>query len=134
AHLKAIEAYFKTGTELPCDLTFLIEGEEEVGCTNLSPFLQEHREDLGCTAVVVSDTGMPSLRHPALTYALRGIAALEVILHGPSRDLHSGIFGGTLMNPAMALCQLLGGIIDKNGKIAIPGFYQDVLPLSAFEK
>jgi len=134
AHLKAIEAYFKTGTELPCDLTFLIEGEEEVGCTNLAPFLEAHREELRCTAVVVSDTGMPSLRHPALTYALRGIAAMELVVQGPSRDLHSGIFGGTVLNPAMALCQLLGSIQDKNGKITIPGFYDDILPLSAFEK
>ncbi|HMC28947.1 MAG TPA: dipeptidase [Verrucomicrobiae bacterium] len=134
AHLKAVEAYFKTGTELPCDLTFLIEGEEEVGCTNLEPFLQQHRDELKCDAVVISDTGMPSLKYPALTYALRGIAAMEVVLHGPSRDLHSGIYGGTVENPAMALCQMLASVRDKNGKITIPGFYKDVVPLSAYEK
>jgi acetylornithine deacetylase/succinyl-diaminopimelate desuccinylase-like protein len=134
AHLKAIEAYLKTGTEIPCDITFLIEGEEEVGCTNLQPFLQAHREELLCDAIVVSDTGIPSLRHPALTYALRGIAAVEITLQGPSRDLHSGIYGGAVQNPAMALCQLLGSLRDKNGKITIPGFYKDVVPLSAFEK
>src|SRR5208283_5274902 len=94
AHLKAVEAYLQTGTPLPCDLTFVIEGEEEVGSTNLAKFLKSHRRELACNAVVVSDTGMPSPKHPALTYSLRGIIAFEVTLHGPSRDLHSGIFGG----------------------------------------
>src|SRR5450432_3483990 len=78
AHLKAVEAYLKTGTELPCDLTFVIEGEEEVGSKSLARFLKEHRDELRCDAVVVSDTGMPDKKHPALTYALRGIAALEI--------------------------------------------------------
>lgn len=134
AHLKAIEAYLKTGTELPCDITFVIEGEEEVGSKSLAAFLKEHRTELACDAIVISDTGMPSKQHPALTYALRGIAAFEVILHGPNRDLHSGIFGGTVDNPAMALCQLLGKLRDKNGRVAIPGFYDDVQPLSAYER
>jgi len=134
AHLKAVEAYLKTGTDLPCDITFLIEGEEEVGCVNLPLFLQADKDSLRCEAVVISDTGMPSLKHPALTYALRGIAAFEIILHGPARDLHSGIFGGAVENPAMALCQLLARLRDKQGKIAIPGFYNDVEPLTAFEK
>jgi len=134
AHLKAVEAYLKTGTDLPCDLTFLIEGEEEVGCTNLQPFLEQHREELLCDAVVISDTGMPSLKHPALTYALRGIAAIEIAVHGPSRDLHSGIYGGSIENPAMALSQMLASLRDKNGRITVPGFYKDVVPLSAYEK
>jgi acetylornithine deacetylase/succinyl-diaminopimelate desuccinylase-like protein len=134
AHLIAAEAYIKTGTELPCDLTFVIEGEEEVGSKNLESFLIKNARELACDAVVVSDTGMPSKKHPALTYALRGIAAFEIILHGPSRDLHSGIFGGSVENPAMALCQLLGKLRDKNGRITIPGFYDDVLPLTAYER
>src|SRR5712691_7515316 len=134
AHLNAVEAYLKTGTELPCDLTFLIEGEEEVGCTHLAPFLKEHAAELGCDAIVISDTGMPSLDHPALTYGLRGIAALELEVSGPSRDLHSGIFGGTVDNPAMALCQLLGKLRDKSGRVTIPGFYDDVEPLTAYER
>jgi acetylornithine deacetylase/succinyl-diaminopimelate desuccinylase-like protein len=134
AHLKAIEAYLKTGTELPCDITFTIEGEEEVGSRSLGTFLKENRAELACDAIVISDTGMPTAKHPALTYALRGIAAFEITLHGPSRDLHSGIFGGTVDNPAMALCQLLGKLRDKNGKIAVPGFYDDVQPLSAYER
>ena len=129
-----MEAYLKTGTPLPCDLTFVIEGEEEVGSKNLSAFLQRNRKELRCDAVVVSDTGIPSLKHPALTYALRGIAALELVMHGPSRDLHSGIFCGSVDNPAMALCQLLAKLLDKNGRLTIPGFYDDVVPLSAYEK
>ena len=134
AHLKAVEAYLKTGTELPCDLTFVIEGEEEVGSNHLAEFLKKNRAELRCDAVVISDTGMPDIKHPALTYALRGIAALEIKVHGPSRDLHSGLFGGSLDNPAMALCQLLAKLRDKNGRVAVPGFYDGVIPLSAYER
>ncbi|MGA2747726.1 MAG: dipeptidase [Verrucomicrobiota bacterium] len=134
AHIKAVEAYLKTNTELPCDLTFVIEGEEEVGSKSLEGFLKAHRHELACRAVVISDTGMPSLKHPALTYALRGIITFEIILRGPSRDLHSGIFGGTVDNPAMALCQLLAHLRDKNGRVNIPGFYDDVAKLSAYER
>ncbi len=134
AHLKAVEAYLKTGTELPCDLTFVIEGEEEVGSENLAAFLRANRADLRCDAVVISDTGMPSPKHPALSYALRGIAALEIKLEGPTRDLHSGIYGGSVDNPAMVLCQLLARLRDARGRIAIPGYYDDVLPLSRLER
>ena len=134
AHLKAVEAYLKTGTELPCDITFVIEGEEEVGSSSLAAFLRKHRAELACDAIVISDTGMPTPNHPALTYALRGIIGLEVTLRGPSRDLHSGIFGGTVDNPAMALCQLLGKLRDGNGRVTIPGFYEGVQPLSAYER
>jgi acetylornithine deacetylase/succinyl-diaminopimelate desuccinylase-like protein len=134
AHLNAVEAYLATKTELPCDLTFVIEGEEEVGSGSLTGFLRDNRQELQCKAVVISDTGMPSLKHPALTYALRGILALEITLNGPSRDLHSGIYGGTVDNPASALCQLLGRLRDKNGRVNIPGFYGSVARLSAFER
>src|SRR5512140_1315376 len=134
AHLKAVEAYLKTGTELPCDITFVIEGEEEVGSQSLAGFLKANREELSCDSVVISDTGMPKRGQPALTYALRGIAAFEITLYGPNRDLHSGIFGGTVDNPAMALCQLLAQLRDKKGRIAVPGFYEDVQPLSAYER
>jgi succinyl-diaminopimelate desuccinylase len=134
AHLKAVEAYLKTGTKLPCDITFVIEGEEEVGSSSLATFLRENRAELGCDAIVISDTGMPTPKHPALTYALRGITSFEITLHGPARDLHSGIFGGTVDNPAMALCQFLGKLRDKDGRVTIPGFYQGVQPLSAYER
>jgi acetylornithine deacetylase/succinyl-diaminopimelate desuccinylase-like protein len=134
AHLKAVEAYLKTGTELPCDITFVIEGEEEVGSETLGSFLKENRDELSCDAIVISDTGIPSPKHPALTYGLRGIAAFEIMLHGPSRDLHSGIFGGTVDNPAMALSQMLGKLRDKNGHITVPGFYDEVQSLSPYER
>jgi len=134
AHLNAVEAYLQTGTELPCDLTFVIEGEEEVGSRSLGAFLKANRRELMCDAIVISDNGIPSLKLPALTYALRGILALEVELRGPSRDLHSGIYGGVVDNPAMALSQLLGQLRDKNGRVAIPGFYDDVAPLSVYER
>lgn len=134
AHLKAVEAVLATGGQLPCDLTFLLEGEEEVGSANLVPFLKQHRAALRCDAVVVSDTGMPARTLPALTCALRGIAALEVTVRGPSRDLHSGIFGGSLDNPAMALAQMLAGLRNKRGRITVPGFYDRVRPLTQNER
>jgi acetylornithine deacetylase/succinyl-diaminopimelate desuccinylase-like protein len=134
AHLKAVEAYLKTGTELPCDLTFLIEGEEEVGSKSLGDFLKKHRNSLRCDAIVISDNGIPGLKHPALTYALRGIIAVEIEVHGPSRDLHSGIFGGAVDNPAMVLSRILAQLRDKHGRITVPGFYNAVAPLSARER
>ena len=134
AHLKAVEAHLKTGTPLPCDLTFVIEGEEEVGSESLADFLKNNRRELLCDAVVISDTGMPGLKHPALTYALRGIIAFEIKLRGPSRDLHSGVFGGCVENPAMALARLLAQIHDDQGRVTIPGFYDDIAPLSKLER
>jgi acetylornithine deacetylase/succinyl-diaminopimelate desuccinylase-like protein len=134
AHLKAVEAYLKTGTPLPFDLTFVIEGEEEVGSESLSAFLRKNRRELDCEAIVISDTGMPSPKHPALGYSLRGIMAFEITLHGSARDLHSGGFGGAVDNPAMALSQILGRLRDKNGRITIPGFYDGVAKLTAYER
>ncbi len=134
AHIKAVQASLETGTPLPCDLTFIVEGEEEVGSRNLTAFLSKHRRELRCAAVVVSDTGMPARAMPALTYALRGVVAIEIKVTGPNRDLHSGIFGGSVENPAMALCRILASLRDNNGRVAVPGFYADVEPLSAFER
>jgi acetylornithine deacetylase/succinyl-diaminopimelate desuccinylase-like protein len=134
AHLKAVEAYLQTGTPLPCDLTFVLEGEEEVGSANLAKFLKTHRAELNCDAVVISDTDIPSPTHPALAYSLRGIIAFEITVRGPSRDLHSGVFGGSVENPAMALARLLAQLRDANGRVTIPGFYDDVAPLLAYER
>ena len=134
AHFKAVEAYLKTGTPLPCNLTFVIEGEEEVGSANLAKFLKAHRAELRCDAVVISDTDIPSPKHPALAYSLRGIIAFEITVRGPSRDLHSGVFGGAVENPAMALSRLLAQLRDASGRVTIPGFYDDVAPLSAYER
>jgi acetylornithine deacetylase/succinyl-diaminopimelate desuccinylase-like protein len=134
AHLKAVEAYLQTGTPLPCDLTFVIEGEEEVGSANLAKFLKTRRAELNCDAVVISDTDIPSPKHPALAYSLRGIIAFEITVRGPARDLHSGVFGGSVENPAMALARLLAQLRDASGRVTIPGFYDDVAPLSAYER
>ena len=134
AHLKAVEAYLQTGTPLPCDLTFVLEGEEEVGSANLAKFLKTKRRELDCDAVVVSDSDIPDLQHPALAYSLRGIIAFEITLRGPARDLHSGVFGGAVENPALALARLLAQVRDAHGRITVPGFYDDVAPLSAYER
>ena len=134
AHLKAVEAFLQTGTELPCDLTFVIEGEEEVGSESLMKFIRIKKRELKCDAVVVSDTGMPSKKHPALTYSLRGVVAMEVTVRGPKADLHSGIYGGSVDNPALVLSQMLAALRDKKGRIAVPGFYEKVQKLSAYER
>jgi acetylornithine deacetylase/succinyl-diaminopimelate desuccinylase-like protein len=134
AHLQAVEAYLQTGTDLPCDLTFLIEGEEEIGSPSLAAFLRAQRAQLRCDGVVISDNGIPDLDHPALTYALRGLLACEIIVRGPSRDLHSGLFGGPVANPALVLCELLSELRDAKGRVAVPGFYDEVRPLSAYER
>jgi acetylornithine deacetylase/succinyl-diaminopimelate desuccinylase-like protein len=112
----------------------VIEGEEEIGSPSLAGFLRRHRARLACEAVVISDTTLYSLQHPAVSYGLRGLCALEITLQGPSRDLHSGMFGGSVDNPALALCQLLAKLRDPRGRITIPGFYDDVAPLSPFER
>ncbi len=134
AHVKAVEAYRKTRTPLPVNLTFLIEGEEEVGSVSLATFVRRHAKQLSADYVIVSDTSMFSPDHPTLTYATRGIAGLEVRVEGPSRDLHSGVFGGSVANPAMVLSQLLAGCVDATGHITVPGFYAGMKPLAAWER
>lgn len=134
AHINAVEAWLKTGHDLPCNVKFLIEGEEEVGSKALYDFLPKHASDLACKALVVSDTEIPSMKLPALCYSLRGMAPIEIRLDGPNRDLHSGLFGGAVDNPAMVLCQMLGSLRNKRGVITIPGFYDDVVKLSAYER
>ncbi len=134
AHINAVEAWLKSGQPLPCNIRFLIEGEEEVGSKSLFKFLPKHAKELACDALVVSDTELPSLRHPALCYSLRGLAPLEVRLRGPYRDLHSGLYGGAVDNPAMVLCQMLGSLRDQRGRVTVPGFYDDVVKLTAYER
>ena len=134
AHLKAVEAYLKTGTPLPCDLTFVIEGEEEVGSANLAKFLKSHRRELDCDAVVVSDTGMPDADHPALTYALRGIISFEITCTARRAICIPAFSAARWTIRRWLLCQLLAKLRDKNGRVTIPGFYDDVAPLSAYER
>jgi len=134
AHLLgAIHLLREEGT-LPVNLIFLIEGEEEVGSTHLDDFIRARRDELRCDIIAISDTGMIAEGYPTLTQSLRGIAAMEVIVRGPATDLHSGIFGGAVMNPATALVKLLAGLHDAHGRIAVPGFYDDVVKLDATER
>src|SRR6059058_2184692 len=115
-------------------MSILIEGEEEVGSQNLGKFLNDNHDALKCDVVLVSDTGMIAPGIPTLSYGLRGVAALEVKVTGPKMDLHSGIFGGAVANPAAALARLLATLHDQNGRIAVEGFYEDVAPLQGWER
>jgi len=133
AHILGVREALKHG-ELPVNLVFLIEGEEECGSTHLESFLESHRENLRCDIVAVSDTGMIGQGIPTLTYGLRGIAAMELKITGPSMDLHSGIYGGTIANPVTMLARLLATLHDDKGHVAVEGFYDDVLPIEDWEK
>jgi acetylornithine deacetylase/succinyl-diaminopimelate desuccinylase-like protein len=133
-HVHSVAAWLKTVKELPLQVKFLIEGEEEVGSENLESFLAENSEKLACDCVVISDTSQFAPGVPAITYGLRGIAYCEVFLTGPDHDLHSGVFGGAVTNPAIALCKMLSAIIDADGRIQLPGFYDDVVPLTDRER
>ena len=126
-HINAAEAHLKEGGALPVNLLVLAEGEEEIGSPNLVPFVEAHRERLACDAVVISDTGMFAPGLPALLFSLRGLAYFELRVVGPSSDLHSGEFGGPVVNPAMALGRMLATLHDDQGRIAVDGFYDEVL-------
>jgi len=134
AHLLGALHLLREEGALPVNLIFLIEGEEEVGSTNLDDLIRARRSDLRCDIIAISDTGMIAEGYPTLTQSLRGIAAMEVVVRGPSTDLHSGIFGGAVMNPAAALVKLLAGLHDDRGRIAVPGFYDDVVKLDAADR
>ena len=134
AHIIGVQQAIAEDGALPVNLIFLIEGEEEIGSPNLKPFLEQHKDALKCDLVAVSDTGMVGKGQPTYTYGLRGIAALEVRITGPSVDLHSGIYGGAVANPATALARLLGTLHDADGRVAIEGFYDDVRPLQDWER
>lgn len=140
-HVFGVEAYLKTRGELPVQVKFLIEGEEESGGAGLAAFLNgEYDKDvpvkqkIGADIAVISDCSQYGPGQPAITYGLRGITYFQVNLTGPNRDLHSGGFGGTVTNPANALCKMLAALIDDDGRIQIPGFYDQVLDLSDREK
>ena len=133
-HVKSVEAWLATTKKLPVQVKFLIEGEEEVGSPHLADFLHEHRQRLACNVVVISDTSQFGPRQPAITYGLRGIAYYELQMQGPKQDLHSGTFGGAVTNPAIALARMLTALIDDNGRIQVPGFYDQVVPLSEHER
>ncbi|MFZ5827397.1 MAG: dipeptidase [Bacillota bacterium] len=133
-HLKVIEAILQTEGTLPVNLKLLIEGEEEIGSRNLERFIAAHRELLQADLVVISDTGLYARGVPSLTYALRGLAAMEVHVQGAKGDLHSGMFGGAAPNAVTALVQLLSTLHRPQGGVAVQGFYDQVRPLSAEER
>jgi acetylornithine deacetylase/succinyl-diaminopimelate desuccinylase-like protein len=132
-HVKAFELMMRTNS-LPCNIKFMIEGEEEVGSNNLAIFVKENKERLKADVVLISDTSMISLEHPSLETGLRGLSYLEVEVTGPNRDLHSGVYGGAVANPATILAKLIASMHDENNHIQIPGFYDDVLALSESER
>ena len=133
-HVLSVAAWLKAEGRLPINVKFVIEGEEEVGSENLDMFLAARRDQLRSDIAVISDTSQYAPNIPAITYGLRGIMACEVRLHGPQQDLHSGIFGGAITNPANALARLIASLHDAHGRVQIPGFYDDVLPLTAAER
>ena len=132
-HVKAFELMMQTDT-LPCNIKFMIEGEEEVGSNNLGLFVQANKQKLKSDVVLISDTSMLSMENPSLETGLRGLSYLEVEVVGPNRDLHSGVYGGAVANPATILCQLIASLHDEHNHITIPGFYDDVLPLSEADR
>jgi acetylornithine deacetylase/succinyl-diaminopimelate desuccinylase-like protein len=132
-HLKAVETLQKIG-KLACNVKFFIEGEEEIGSVSLPKVLEDHQDLLRCDTLLISDTSMISLEHPSITISLRGLAYVEVEVTGPNRDLHSGVYGGAVDNPAFTLCQMIASLKDANDHITIPGFYDDVLVLSESER
>lgn len=129
-HIKAVQAYIKTGTELPVNVKFILEGEEEIGSPNLVPFIEANKELLKCDMVLISDTAMFGENQPSITYGLRGLAYMEIHVTGPNRDLHSGVYGGAVHNPANVLCEIIAKLKDEDGVIQIPGFYDDVEKLT----
>ncbi len=133
-HVKSVEAFFKTMGSLPVNIKFVIEGEEEIGSEHLEGFIKSNTELLKCDTVLISDTALFDKGIPTLTYGLRGLCYMEVEVTGPNRDLHSGSFGGAVANPINILAYIISKLQDKDGKITIPGFYDDVKKLSKKER
>lgn len=132
-HAKAFETLVRTNT-LPCNVKFMIEGEEEVGSMNMESFCTEHKEMLKADIILVSDTSMISLERPSITAGLRGLTYMQVEVTGPDHDLHSGIFGGAVANPANVLAKMIASLTDDQGRITIPGFYDDVVVIGREER
>lgn len=134
AHILGVEKMLKEEGELPVNLIFLFEGEEEIGSPNLGPFLEAHKDELKCDVIAISDTGMAAPDTPTLGYGLRGISCAEVILRGAKGDLHSGLFGGAVANPATAVAQLVASLHDLDGKVTVEGFYDKVREMEPWER
>jgi acetylornithine deacetylase/succinyl-diaminopimelate desuccinylase-like protein len=134
SHILGVQEMLEKDRDLPVNVHFVVEGEEEVGSQNLPKFLDQNRDALRCDIAVVSDTGMVAPGVPTLSYGLRGVTALEVKVTGPKMDLHSGVFGGAVQNPITALARLLAILHDNNGHVTIEGFYDKVKPLEDWER
>lgn len=132
-HVKAFEAMMKTNS-LPCNIKFIIEGEEEVGSVSLAGFLEENKEKLSCDVILISDTHIYSNEQPTVTTGLRGLSYMEVEVEGPNRDLHSGLYGGAVPNPINVLAEMIAKLHDKEGRITIDGFYDNVEIVSAEDR
>ena len=132
-HAKAFEAMCATDS-LPCNVKFMLEGEEEIGSANLYKFCEQNKKMLKADIILVSDTSMISMQTPSITCGLRGLAYMEVEVTGPNKDLHSGLFGGAVANPANVLTRLVASLIDEQGRVTIPGFYDDVRELTPTER
>jgi acetylornithine deacetylase/succinyl-diaminopimelate desuccinylase-like protein len=132
-HAKAFEIMINTHT-LPCNVKFMIEGEEEIGSPSLASFMKEHKTLLQADIILVSDTSMIGMETPSITTGLRGLAYMEVELTGPNRDLHSGLYGGAVANPINVMAKMIASLTDENHRVTIPGFYDDVLEASAEER
>ncbi len=133
ATIEAVDAIMKQGS-MPVNVKFMIEGEEEIGSPSLQTFFKEHKELLKSDIALNADTGMIAADVPTITYGLRGMAYFELRVYGPEHDLHSGLFGGVVRNPAIALSELIAGMHDKSGRITLPGFYDSVRPLEEAER
>lgn len=134
ALVRGIGAYLKVNGSLPINVKFLIEGEEEIGSPNLGPFIESHTDDLSADVVLVSDCSQFGPGQPAITVGLKGLMYMEVEVTGPNKDLHSGSFGGAVENPGHALCKMLSSLKDDEGRVTIPGFYDDVVDLTEEER
>ena len=134
AHVKAVESLIKTEGALPCDVLFLFEGEEESGGTSLTDYLYEHNEEISTDAILLSDTAMYDRNTPAITYGLKGLLAFEITITSIEQDLHSGTFGGAILNPAILLSQIIAKCVNSEGKITVPGFYDKVKEIETWEK
>jgi acetylornithine deacetylase/succinyl-diaminopimelate desuccinylase-like protein len=133
-HVKAFESYLKAGSGCPVNIKFLLEGEEEISSPHLRPFLQEHLELLKADVCVISDSSMRSMDEPSVLHSLRGMTYIEVEVEGPHDDLHSGFYGGAVHNPALALAEIISKLHNPDHSIAVPGFYDDVVPLTPIER
>ena len=132
-HVKAFETMMKHDS-LPCNVKFMVEGEEEVGSDNLGTFVKGNKEKLKADIILISDTALISLDHPSITTGLRGLSYMEVEVNGPNRDLHSGVYGGAVANPVNVLCKMIASLHDEDGRVTIPGFYDKVTELSQAER